>query len=89
MTGEQICQISTEELEAMSDEQLLAYFAPILKITRPSEVIREAGPDETVGEVRKAPKVKRAAGNQKPSTNDMLAQLLSLAKAQGIDLEKD
>lgn len=87
MTGEQICQISTEELEKMDDAALLAYFAPILKITRPSEVVREADPAETVASLKAAPKVRRARTGTKAATTDsLMAELLALAKKQGIEI---
>lgn len=35
MSGEQIVGLTTEELEAMDDNALEAFFAPLLTITRP------------------------------------------------------
>jgi hypothetical protein len=82
MTGEQIVGITTEELEAMSDEQLLAYFQPILKITRPELKPANVSPDSTVKEARK--KTSKKSGGS--SESDLLAQLLTLAKQQGLEL---
>lgn len=38
MTIEQIVQCSADELEAMTDEQLLAHFHEMLNVTRPERV---------------------------------------------------
>jgi hypothetical protein len=44
MTGEEIVGISTEQLEAMSDLELEAFFAPCLDLTRPKlEGVTTAG----------------------------------------------
>lgn len=38
MTIESLCKMSAAQLEAMTDQQLLTYFTPFLKVTRPELV---------------------------------------------------
>jgi predicted nucleotide-binding protein (sugar kinase/HSP70/actin superfamily) len=38
---DEICGLSAEQLAALTDEQLLAYFKPFLDVTRPERIKRE------------------------------------------------
>lgn len=41
MTIEELCECSSEQLEQMTDSQLLEYFKPFLTVTRPEYAARE------------------------------------------------
>lgn len=78
MTIEQLLDCSASELEAMTDEQLLGYFAHVLNITRPAtgKIVRPAS--QTSQKSRDKAVFAEAAKNQ--------AQLMKLFEAAGLKL---
>lgn len=91
MTGEQIVGISTEELEAMTDEQLLAFFKDILVITRPQpkdSKVEDSEDEDAEESSEKLPKEKKPR-KKRSTTSDtatMMAELLKIAAEKGIKI---
>jgi hypothetical protein len=80
MTGEQLVGTSTKELEAMSDEQLLAWVTPILQYTRPKEenIIKEVPKPPKEPKVKKEKKVKVKKEDKDQLLLDTLAEQIAL-----------
>lgn len=53
MTIEKILNCSAEQLEKMSDKELLVYFAPVLQYTHVDKVVKKVEPKKAVGLIAK------------------------------------
>lgn len=69
MTIEEILHCSAEQLEKMTDKELLSYFGPSLQFTHVDKVIKK----ETTKKV-----VSTVAKQQKAKVNSMVQAILSL-----------
>jgi hypothetical protein len=70
MTLEELLDADSEKLRALSTEQLLAFFEPVLHITRPERCVRQS----------------RELGSSKPAVSAEVKKGMALAFELGIDL---
>lgn len=75
MTIEEILNCSADQLEKMTDAELLQHFAPYLNVTRPDLAAK--------------PERKSSAGNKDrssaPSLDDKMAKAMAIMKNMGMD----
>jgi hypothetical protein len=69
MTIEEILHCSAEQLEKMTDKELLSYFGPCLQFTHVDKVIKKEQTKKVVSTVAK---------QQKAKVNSMVQAILSL-----------
>jgi hypothetical protein len=86
MTLEQLLECTAAEFRSYTDEQLLEFFAPVLKVTRPSLVLQEKEASlqgSTKGTQNTSQNRQR---NRGASPGSDKAKALEIAKKLGIDL---
>jgi hypothetical protein len=81
MTIKQLVNMSVEELEAMSDEQLALYCKPFLEVQMKAAPVIEDDDDEVIN-------LEEAKERKKQTKEDLKKQWMQLALQHGIDISQ-